>query len=498
MNSSRPFVPDFLKKIDCSLLLKNPSVWSARTHLVLFWGILFAALLAVFCVVVFKDARQDNNMEIISGFVALISAIGFVFWIIYLLRFNVFKRYGNWIKGDGIRTFILFFVNILMFVAIPFIPLCIEGMMANKQFSNAELINDVNEININTNRLEHDRLPKFWESDTLLAITPKYEISSNNKDTIWLNIRANDENFHPNTTYIYKENLTETLSQKDSVVKINDSVFITYECPRYDYVKTYTFNNTRKGEIMDRVDIYNKAIKNYQQPNRIELVKRMEFFKTKYQSNDTYYEKYVHTKDQDEAFDEIIKKTYSLQEINNIIDRIVSKKTETQNHYSSYLHFALWFALMATLLLFIFRHTTIKTFFLSILTGVVLAILSGLFLAFINSKETTVYFMILVYFLLFAAISFTIGNTKSRKLLQGISLNFFLLALPIMPIVFTGLYFGILDNRRSNHISIDNDIYIDKTPYYLTAEIIGIVLLIILIEPLFKKLYKAWYAAPEE
>jgi hypothetical protein len=34
--------------------------------------------------------------------------------------------------------------------------------------------------------------------------------------------------------------------------------------------------------------------------------------------------------------------------------------------------------------------------------------------------------------------------------------------------------------------------------YYLIAEIAGSLILFILVQPLFKKLYRKWYSAPEE
>jgi hypothetical protein len=492
MDNSRPLVPNFLKKIDRSLLLKSPSVWSTRTHLVLFFGLLFAAILTVFCVIVFRDGRQNNNMEILLGFTALISTVGFIFWLIYLLRFNVFKRYGNWVKGDGIRTFALFFVNILLMVTIPFIPLVTESFMANNQFSDAELISDINEMNINANRLQYDRLPKFWESDTLLGVTPKIKIDEITKDTTWLSITPNDENFRPNTTYIPIDEIDDRLLQQDSIVKINDSTFVTYECPRYAYVHSYNYNSNSEEGIMDNVNIYNAAIKNYQKPNRVALLKRMEAFKTKYNSNDSYYENNLTATDKEETFEEYIKRIYSLQEINNIVDRIFLKKHEWKREYLAYLHVIFWLTLITTLLLFTFRHTTIKTFFLTALTGVVLAILSGLFIAFTNGRDITFYMLMICYFILFTFISFTIK--KTRTLLHGISLNFFFFTLPIIPLIIASFY---LELNYKNYYDRYHH-YFNKTPYYIGAEIIGFILLLILIEPLFKKLYRAWYAAPEE
>jgi hypothetical protein len=513
MENSRPLVPNFLKKIDRSLLLNSPSVWSTRTHLFLFFSLCFSILLALFSVLLYMDARQMSSVEILCGFTGLICGIGFIFWLIYLLRFNVFKRYGNWITGDGIRTFALFFLNIFVLVLIPFIPTAIESIMANRQFSTTELVNDANEMNIAANKLEYDKLPKFWMSDTLRAVTQKYRLDTNyttsKKDTVLLSVtpEQDEAGYRRNTTYIPKGELKETLKLKDSIIKINDSVFITYNCPKFQYVANYDMTDNKGNTQLTNMQLYNTYIKNYTIPDRAALLKKMEFFKKKYYVSSKYDSDFSPSdvatdmydtdgkRTEDISYIEFINKSYYLSSIDDTISRVYSKKEQFSNQYLSYLHFALWFTLITTLLLFIFRHSTIKTFFLSALAAFILAIISGLFIAVGGGSSTSIYSLMIFYFITFAIISFTIVSAKTRTLVQGIALNLFLFALPLMPLIITALYFEIMDFERYNEFERN---YVNTAPYYFGAEIIGFALLIILIEPVFKRLYRAWYANAEE
>jgi hypothetical protein len=52
-NNKRPLVPSFLQKLDANLLRNKPAVWQTRTHLVIFFAIAFAAVLSLFCFLVF-------------------------------------------------------------------------------------------------------------------------------------------------------------------------------------------------------------------------------------------------------------------------------------------------------------------------------------------------------------------------------------------------------------------------------------------------------------
>ena len=320
MDNSRPFVPAFLKDIDRKLLLNNPSVWSARTHLVLYFSILFAAMLALFCVLIYNDARQNSNAAILTGFVVVISIIGFIFWLIYLLRFNVFKRFGNWEAGDGLRTFGLFFINVLVIVAIPFIPSYVETFMANRQFSDIELVNDVNELNKNANLLEHDRLPLKWQADTFNIFKSTYEVVKVG-DTIWNSNLPIETIYRANYFNISDRELPTKLEYADSSLKVNDSFYIVFNIPDYIYVSAYNVEDANGIKKLGKKEIYNEAIKNYRKPNVAKLTARMSELKKKYESfgNDYYYNGNDNYNNGNNDYKTFISKKYDLYGIDNTI-----------------------------------------------------------------------------------------------------------------------------------------------------------------------------------
>ena len=490
MDNSRPYVPAFLKNIDRKLLLNNPSVWSARTHLVLYFSVLFAVPLTLLCILFYTDARQNNDIEILIGFVIIIAIVGFIFWLIYLLRFNVFKRFGNWEPWDGLRTFLLYFISVLVIVALPFIPISVETFTANRQFSDAELVQDVNELNINANLLEHDRLPKQWTVDTFNIFKQTYEVVTPG-DTIFNTTIPAVAEYQPHKFNITDKELTSRIEYADSTLKINDSTYFIFTLPNYVYVSPYNLDDETAIKKLGKKEMYNAVIKNYTKPDVTKLTARMKELKNKYASaGNDYYNGYD---DGNNSFETYISKKYSLYAINNTIERVAQKKYRWHNDWSFIVHFMYYATLILSLLVFIFRHSTKKTFFLSVLVAVILVIITSLFIVMLGSNLKSFFILMILYFITFAVIGFSVSAAKTRTVFQGIGLNFFLFALPIMPFLLTSFYFeSIIKNEY------EIDVYRSKMQYYIYAELIGFILLLILIEPLFKKLYRNWYSLPQE
>ena len=518
--SKRPLVPSFLQKVDDKLLRNKPGTWAARTHLVLYFSAVFALLLFVFCYVVFFDAKQYSNIGSWNTFVGLIAFVGFVFWLIYLLRFNVFKSYGNWFAMDGLKDFALYFTSIAVMVAVCFIPSAVETLRANQQFGNEEIVKDINALNINACKLEYKLLPLEWKIDTCRVeertiMTTLSDDFADNKDVLVAPVTEpeNDTTVvitnKPGIPRIYYDyhtidtaELRNKLAGADSVLKINDSMYVFFECPDYRLVSSYSADDFSAVKLMSSAAIYNSYLKNYKKPDRENLLKRMDELKTKYAvSNDYGYYDY---RDYDENNPNItyhvkIRKRYDLTRISNGIDNIVRKKYAWKTAWPVYLRVFYYTALLLTMLVFIFRHSTIKTFFLSVLTGVLLTIISGIILVFNHSyEETTLLSFMILYYVIFAILALSIFKTNLRKAAQGIGLNLFLFTTPFIPLIFVALN----EARYYNYSYQLNEYQVRDTAltalYYLIAEIAGSVILVILIQPLFKKLYRKWYAAPEE
>ena len=502
--SKRPFVPSFLQKSDDKLLRNKPGAWASRTHLVLYFTAVFALLLFLFCYFVFFDAKQYSSVGSCTVFVALIAFVGFVFWLIFLLRFNVFKRYGNWFAMDGLKDFALYFVSIGAMVAVCFIPSAVETWRANQQFGNEEIVKDINELNINACRLEYNLLPMGWDFDTTRIVnefinTPA-EVSEELSETVTVDTVANATKKYVAKNYITIDtaDLNNRLENSDSLLKINDSLYVFYKCPDYRFVSSYIADNYTTLKIMSSAAIYNNYLKNYQKPDRNSLLKRMDDLKTKYAVSSRYGYNEYYNDDENASYDRKIKKKYDLSRISNGIDNVVRKKYAWKNAWPMYLRIFYYTALLLTLLIFIFRHTTVKAFFLSVLTAVLFTIISGLMLVFKQAdEETTLLSFIILYYAVFAGVALSIFKINTRKVVQGIALNLFIFTTPFIPLVFVALTWA---RRYSNSYNINEEIISSEklSLYSLIAEIAGFIILLILIQPLFKKLYRKWYSAPEE
>jgi hypothetical protein len=73
----------------------------------------------------------------------------------------------------------------------------------------------------------------------------------------------------------------------------------------------------------------------------------------------------------------------------------------------------------------------------------------------------------------------------------------FLFATPFIPLIFVALNEAIKQRRYYAPGYIVKPEVSNFALYLLIAEITGGVILIILLEPLFRKLYRKWFAAPE-
>jgi hypothetical protein len=503
--SKRFLVPSFLQQFDTWLLKHKPAAWSARTHLLLYYIFIFSVIITLACFAALSDARQRSSADVWATFTGLAAFTGFVFWLIFLLRFNVFKRFGNWKQWEGLKMFGLYFINIAVLVFTPFIPYIIECVTANQSYNNYELVNDINEINLTACRLDYNLLPKNFKADTIELLkgdTTKIdtEAAPVNDDGVTIDsVAVSNDDTEP-APVEYRNNYTTMLDRSvfygringaDSIRKITDSVYVLFECPDYIFAKSYQAVEYGKTKSLSSFEIYNRVIKKYQQPDRLALIKRMKQLDEKYATDHPVFDYYA-----DKTYSNIIEEKYNLREINWSIENIARKKYWWENSWQSIIRVYWYISLVITLLVFIFRSTTVKTFFLSLLAGVILLIGSGILIGVFKFYEKGALVFILLYYLLFFITALSIKAAAVRNALQGIALNFTLFLTVFIPLTVVALHFEFVEEENYNHVY---DALLEKRSLYsFYAELAGIALLIILIEPLFRKLYKRWYSLPEE
>lgn len=489
----RPLLPKFLKKYDEHLLLHKPEAWSIRTHLVLYYGVLFMAALTLIAFLAPDDPREDSLSGIWAGFVSIVSIIGLVVWIIYLLRFNVFKRYGTIKPGSRLFIFLLYFIAAGIFVLFPYVPSFVESSRANRAYGDEEIVKDINAFNTAICRLEYDSLKHAWKRDTIKVVDEKPEpkaVSASYYSDTDVAVVAVERYGLLDTA-----ELAERLLTSDSTIQLSDSLYVFLTCPDYAFLQVYNSDTyTREKELND-VGLYRRVIKNYTPPDKRSLKKEIGMLIKKYDidiSNSSHY--YEDTSN----YIQKIRSRYELQDVDNSINNIVRRKYRwVPDKLEWFYRSSYYIALALTLLIFIFRHSTAKTFFLSLLATLILTILTALLMAFTGYKETSFFAWIIGYFLLFFFITLLLWKSKVRNVVTGISINIFVFLVPLVPLMAVLYYYAVLkERRRYSAIELYDAAAMYTHLYY--AELAGALLLLVMLGTYIQALYRKWYSLPEE
>jgi len=502
---NRPLVPNFLKKFDNDLLINKPNIWSTRVHLVVYYSLLFCMAIGLFAFATFNDPRRPMQSEVPMIFTFLISFIGLVVWMIYLLRFNVFKRFGEDEMGNGVKTFLLFFIGFFFLILPNYLPMLIESWKANMKYSSTELVKDANKINELIVIHNKDLVPTNWETDTLILVDSKdkrlennpAEIAEQQAVTVAVDTVITGKPAYAtasNYNYVDKEELEGLLLVADSTLQLNDSVFVTARCPDLEFVSAQKASDFSEIKFKTRKQLYDSIVKGNVNMNLNELNASLNTLINKYDNDySSYYYDYPPS---DLSFRAQIHRNYKVEAVNSGIYNISNKKyTWEKENVPVYLRVIFYLSFILATLLFIFRHSTVRTFFLSVLTVVLLMILTGLILTVTHSSELGVLGLMLFYYFVFLVVLFATQGLKTRTLYSGISLNLVTAYAAYVPLFCVFFFYEYLQNKyRYNY---PEGLFKDENNHRLIAEIGGVVLFIILIEPVFKKLYRKWYALPE-
>ncbi len=491
---NRPMVPSFLQKLDNWLLRHQPTIWQTRVHLALYYILLTGIVITALCYVSFNDARRDTEIGGWITFTVLISILGLVFWLIYLLRFNVFKRFGQWRPLDALISFVLYFIVSAGLVGLNFIPPLVQTFRANQQYSEAEIIKDINDVNVNACLLEYDILPLGWNPDSCLVVNTinrsDDSVAKKPLETVYNNYRVIDT-----------AELSRRLETTDSVVKLNNELYIFYSPADYQFVHFYRSRWENSNKILSSADIYRQYLRTKPVINRAELLGRMTELKNKWAVNDRehYYYGYEY-ENSSNSYTYRIQGKYDLHRLDDGIDTAADKMYRFEREEGVFWRMFLYPAFFLALLLFIFRNSTVRTFFLTLLSIVLLMIFTGLVMIGLrNPEETGLLGTMIFYYLIFCAIGLTITSSGRRSALQGIGLNLFFLMTPFVPLLLTAYY--IQSTRWSGYYPYNHrDTWpggLSESEMFLIAEVGGVLLLLLMLQFLFRKLYRKWFALPE-
>lgn len=508
----RPFLPNFINAIDKKLLLHKPDTWSTRIHIVAWFSLIFMLVLAVLGLVGFPNAREDSWNETGVGVVALICFIGFIFWVIYLLRFNVFKKFGLQKPFAGIKMFLLLFSAVFCIVLPTYVFPIIESILANKQYTSDEIVKDVNFMNAAFIKLNYKYAPKEWQRDTIVGVPDNdsriYVYDNDNYIDYYINkVVVYDSATDNEVTYGHKlvpeKHLQSNLSNADSSYRINDSTYALMRAPYLQLVSATDADIHSGIRLKNAKDLMVEEIER-RAPfvDTLSIGKELAAVIAKYKVKEfyPYYdENYVVDNDvkNHEPYEQRVNRLYSASRAESGIRNISDKKYRWDlSNADAYIRIIFYITLVLSLLVFIFRHSTKRTFFLSLLTALVLFIMSVIIIASSGERaDTTIPLLFLIYYLSALGISLTIFGAEVRTAWQGIALNLSVFFMPYVPLAMYALYDA---QKRYNLPSTSKYKYESDPQMYFYAEIIGIFILLILIEPFIKKLFRKWFALPED
>ncbi|MBL7812275.1 MAG: hypothetical protein JNL57_08650 [Bacteroidetes bacterium] len=472
------------KKFDTWLLLHHPTLWSSRLHVVLaIWFPCILFLTGLFWLLPIESYDSDQ-MELIIPWLILMAIVGIVIWYVFLLRFNIFKRFGLRPPMDEWLNFVLIFTGVLLLASttltLPFARYVkskgsISEIELSQLITNLEIIRGLNsEPETTTNSLCRDELYPTRKEDKEYYANRKKEMLAT-CDSFWMADSCMTFHF---TTYNRDYNLHYWNTPQSFNRLLPDE---------YELVKLVR-NTRQQGRV---AAMYHSL-----------CVAASSHVQWPYKAKDLMAKAYIFQNDYSYSNTETAADRKLFRDLENLKNWIRNNQRArfffADNNLELILHLLFYSAFIITLLTLMFRNMTAKTFFISLGAGalmplviVVLVLITGAY-----HEEMSVFTLIFIVYLVFAIWALTILTARTRNIFQGIALNLFTASSPFLGVFLMAWYQMTERARYINSYSEKN--YGDREMQLYAAEIVGIIVFLILLQPLYKTLYTRWYSLPEE
>jgi len=501
MNRFEKFLPSFMKQFNHYLLLNKPNLWATRVHMVIFLGLLFSTLLIGISFLVPMNYWEESKIATVISFTVIFSIISFIIWLVYLFRFNPFKRFAddNTVRkpGSALVEFISYSGSICMFVLWSFIPPAIESYRTLNQLASKELASDINELNLKVSALEFDSTVMAFSADT--AVFSK-DIDATNE--IDYSEYAYTKTV-PGANYRYHsiESMNEVLATCHYYTKINDTCYVLRNAPYLDFVSGMDLNQVSELKQLAPIELYKKAksinIAGFNSDQYFEDVVRL---CKKYDHNWSLLDAESGRLRKDIPIYEFenIRQKYGLYQVGYNMNDISTRMTRwTAPHLVEYAHVVLYVVMFLSMAIFMFRHCHIKPYFVSYLMAFLLVAIMSLLMAISGVySSTSILVVILVYFFAFLSVAFSVFYTQKRNNVQIIATNISFFVFPFVPYLITLLYLTIKQEGTigEEYELVSQQIY-SCVPI---CEVLGVLLLLVVVELVYKKIYAQWLSMPEE
>jgi len=474
MNLQR-FVPSFIKQFDHYLLTHFPNIWQSRIHYVLYSVIITNIIFGGLAMLMPVNLGSLGDLNDWVWLFFIVSITYLVVWMIHVGRFNSFKQFGKRPLGDEYLNFILNFLCILMIATTMFSFPYFYVLKVKNLVSNNELAEDINTLNLGA-----PFFPRGYYN----------YISSSESD-------ANNKSM-----YLYNFNNFEAFGYEEFLNQIEDKHFMSrggeLEREAYPKIDTVIFDTCKQGNSKYGLNCESYSRKLFQQKkSRLDQLKLINNFlkvAKKYQivedSSAEYFLGRFNANNNFKYHPDIFYfgASKTNQALEDKMHSIIRNKTKTTFYgESGFMHF-MWYLLFYTTLFFmIYRNVRRRDFVLTFVSGIVIMVLSAIFIGlgghFNQGSIFGIYFTI--YFGLGIGALVLFAN-KSQSWFQTACLNLFILATPFMPVFYL---------ESHSHNSYD---YHGAWDLGFRYEIAGFLIFFILLQLVFKRLYAINWSLPEK
>jgi hypothetical protein len=525
--------------IDRKLRLHNPVLWGLKIHYIIPAILLGFILSFLFGVLQSPSIYQDYDPGLPIFIAYVFVAVGAVFWLVHVFRFNKWKSYGKVKRGEGLGHFIIVWV---LFFLMAFIPLGMElGRFArtNLEFDKEEIVNDINTYNLNYWALSMDdydyQLGNFYVKRTDTNEWRNVMIGLVGESKTYKELEPGTYNIKDDSVIITKYGLSKfTFGEFDRAKFRKYSVSLPKSLEDkilsgrqiYNMLKAEGrpwFKNTGKfdaaglnkpASMVDEMMAINKKYYNYSKLSKRSLETWIRFYQSfDYSYDNEYGETAEEGEDETElrilknnmGYATLTKAAQSYQasintEINELSDHIdeVSYYSlyTSSDTFSTALRVIFYVAMALALLYFIFRHVTLKTFGVSVGVSFVLSALFGILMglsAWINGNiDYAPWVLYYIYFGVFVLFAIQIFSAKKRNIFHGMGLIYASLFLPTLGILTSLLIHDVLCEPY-----VINPCPYQLSQFLLLGEAIGLLVFIVSIE-FIHRLFLKWYSLPEE
>jgi hypothetical protein len=471
---NRPFAPGLLKKLDEKWMKKYPLLWSSRIHLVFYYGGLLLIPVLLFAFLAYFPPLSEQSPWTGNLLISIISLISIVIWLIYLVRFNPYKRYYIEKRFSFLRTFLLYLFILMFFVSWIFIPQYVGYAGTKMRFSKAQIEEDIRLLNHSIAGEAYYKAPEYF---TLIGDT----VAISKLDSV--EYSYSDPNTITNTI-TYSDRVDGLVSKYDSIAKINDTVFAVLTYPNFNFIRLEDdlYNNSKTNKIF-KYNGFKKDPETYEEyHNTINRIasKYLGLGRVEHRYYYDYYDKY----DSSNKFGKIeteYRDKYDLKAISSNAQALEQKLSFSFN-LEIYFRVVYYIAICLTMLLFMFRHSNAKAFFLSLLSTFILFLITLVMMfAFKMDFEEDIATLLIVYSGICLAIGLTIFIDKRKSLAKMIALNMFYMGTIFIPMLIA--------------YKLDKDWLKEN---YTSVEVFTFIAMLILMIFMYRPLYQRWYTLPDE